>query len=235
MKRWLMGIVLFVGGSLAFASRPVNAAVKITSTSITSKVDRTLNLKALVKTTYAADRIKTVSLTTAPPVLAAPQTLAIGVKVVAADRSVATKTLTLKVVANPALKQRANMIYLLQSAVPYIKGSMAVTKAPALTAQTWGGQVSYSGLDRQNTEFIGHNPGVFVQNKQLKLGSAIKVTDAKNRAFVYHVDKIAVVNPMGYTTSGQDLYPLITERGSSERIVLQNSVNSRDKLIVFAH
>ncbi|WP_407892362.1 hypothetical protein [Lacticaseibacillus sp. N501-2] len=235
MKKVILGLMLIIGGIVGFQARPVAAAVKITSTSITSKVDVPLNLKSLVKTNYASNKIQSVTLTTAAPVLAAPQRLTIGVKVAATDKSVATKTLTLNVVANSALKQRANMIYFLQSAVPYIKGSMAVTKAPALTAQTWGGNVIFSGTDHQNTEFIGHNPGVFVQNKLLKIGSAIKVTDANNRAFVYHVDKLAVVNPLGYTKAGVDLYPSITARGTTERIVLQSSVNATDKLIVFAH
>ncbi len=235
MKQLILGLLLIVGGITGFQAQSVNAAVKITSTSITSKVDTPLNLKSLVKTNYASTKIKSVTLTTSQPVLASPQNLTIGVKVTATDKSVASKNLTLKVVANNNLKQRANMIYFLQSAVPYIKGNMSVTKAPALTAQTWGGNVNFSGTDKQNTEFIGHNPGVFVQNKQLKIGAAIKVTDAKNRAFVYHVDKIAVVNPLGYTKAGVDLYPNITTRGTTERIVLQSSVNASDKLIVFAH
>ncbi|WP_125709285.1 hypothetical protein [Lacticaseibacillus porcinae] len=235
MRKVLLGFLLVVLGIIGFQTQAVNAAVKITSTSISSPVDAALNLKSLVKTSYASNKIQSVTLTTAPPVLAAPQNLTIGVKVIATDRTVATKTIALHVVANYALKQRANMIYFLQSAVPYIKGNMTVTKAPALTAQTWGGNVLFSGTDHQNTQFIGHNPGVFVQNKLLKVGNALKVTDAANRAFTYHVDKIAVVNALGYTQAGVDLYPSITERGNAERIVLQSSVNASDKLIVFAH
>lgn len=111
MKQLILGLLLIVGGITGFQAQSVNAAVKITSTSITSKVDTPLNLKSLVKTNYASTKIKSVTLTTSQPVLASPQNLTIGVKVTATDKSVASKNLTLKVVANNNLKQRANMIY----------------------------------------------------------------------------------------------------------------------------
>ncbi|WP_461215021.1 sortase family protein [Lacticaseibacillus sp. GG6-2] len=233
MKKGLLAIAIGLVWLGLRPVQPVAAAPKIITTSLTTKVDVPVNL-ASVKTTYATSAIRLIQIVGTQPVLAAPQKQVITVKVTAKDGTTAQKQLTLNVVANSKLKQRANMIYFRQSAVPYIRGGTWVKTAPALTAQTWGGNPVFSGTDKQNTHFIGHNPGVFVQNKLLRVGDVIKVTDAKNRAFTYHVYSTAVVNALGYTASGADLYSDIASRGTTERIVLQSSVNAQQKLVVFA-
>jgi sortase (surface protein transpeptidase) len=126
-------------------------------------------------------------------------------------------------------------LYINGRGIPYIQGNMSMAAAPANMAATWGGQTLYSNSSGQNTHFIGHNPGVFSGLFSLGIGSQITVTDGAGAARTYTVRRIAQVNDHAVTSSGEDLWGLITGTGGGQRITLQTCITNTENLIVFAY
>lgn len=122
--------------------------------------------------------------------------------------------------------------------LPYVnagQGSGQGVINGSAVAATWGGNPTQSGMDNQNTHFIGHNPGIFSPLLALGGGDAITVTDNAGNATTYIVNGLIQVDDSGRDiASGIDNWDQITSAGGGERITLQTCLSDTVNLIVYA-
>lgn len=125
-------------------------------------------------------------------------------------------------------KYNPNTLYFNGKAVPYKAGGEAKGQAIIDShggykyASTWGDIVSFNGTDNLNTNFIGHNPGVFAGIENAK---QITVTDGNGTPFTYKLQEIVKAHKDTYVDqSGVYQRDRLFGKGSSERITVQTCV-----------
>ncbi|MGC6769438.1 immunoglobulin-like domain-containing protein [Enterococcus sp. LJL51] len=141
----------------------------------------------------------------------------------------------------PAPVYSANTLNFLGVPIPYQNGGTGSGQAiidgnPYGTASTWGGAAVQSGVDGQNTHFIGHNPGIFASVLSLSTGSVITVTDSAGTSTDYVVQSILTVDDYGNDlASGANHWDLTVGTGGGERITLQTCITPDINLMVLAY
>lgn len=98
-------------------------------------------------------------------------------------------------------------LYVLGDYIKYIQGSEEDVEPPANAASTWFGNGDVD--DDRHTYFIGHNPGVFKNVMNLKVGDAVTVWDDQGNQRVYHVyDVLVLANTANFYDYESRLAPL---------------------------
>src|SRR5699024_10810272 len=102
-------------------------------------------------------------------------------------------------------------------------------------AATYGGSAIFSGLDGNNTHFIGHNGGRN-QFGGIQNAKTFVVTDSSGRAFEYVTNAVYIVNEKGVRTDNGEnvMWTRILNEGGGERITLQSTYSHPLKWIVEA-